>query len=158
MDKNITNKLRVIGTPQDIAKFESLITPYNNLEGFQEPHVRKIIQDIQDTPDNKLSQLTILYSGNTVWSKVKLVNAVRKIVKAQNMNAMTRYLYEFLSCSCGSIAHYNQQGWIDTYPTVDSLKEFFKRNEFGERVINHLPHWKVDAINAVHDIEKILKV
>jgi len=158
MDKNITKKLRVIGNPSDVEKFEGLIVSYDNFEGFHEAHVRTIIQDILDSPSNKLRQLTVLYDGNTVWSKDKLLKDVKTIVKNKDMSKMTNHLYEFLHLCCGSIAHYNKQGWIDTYPNVSDLQSFFKRNEFGGNVLDSIPHWKTDVIKIVSGINKVLGV
>lgn len=158
MDKNITNKLRVIGNPNDIEKFEGLVFNYQKFEGYQEPHIRKIIQGILDFPDNKLRQLTVLYDGNTVWSKDKILADVKRITKNGDMTQMTNHLYEFLHLCCGSIAHYNKLGWIDTYPTVSDLKRFFANNEFGQKVIDHIPHWKTDVIGIVTGVNKILGV
>ena len=158
MDKNITRELRVIGNPKDVEKFEGLIKVYGDFETYHECHVRKIIQDILDNPDNRLRQLTVLYDGNTVWSKDKILKDVKAIVKSKDMTKMTNHLYDFFNLCCGSIAHYNKLGWIDTYPTVTHLTQFFKRNEFGEKVINHIPHWKTDVIGIVQGINKILGV
>jgi len=158
VDKNITRKLRVIGNPKDIEKFEELISPYNTFDVYKECHVRKIIQGILDYPDNKLRQLTVLYDGNIVWSKDKILKDMKLIVKSNDMTKMTNHLYEFLSLCCGSIAHYNKMGWIDTYPTVTHLTQFFRKNEFGEKVINHIPHWKTDVIGIVQGIHKVLGI
>ena len=74
------------------------------------------------------------------------------------MNKLTDYLYKFFSLSCGSIAHYDRYGWIACYPTLHDLRQFFRRNEFGERVLTHLPIWKTDAQRIVKDIEQELGV
>jgi hypothetical protein len=158
MDKRITPKLRVIGNPQDIAKFETLIAKYDNFNSYSEPEAREILQEIIDNPINRLRQLSILYDGNSVWSKIKLANAVKRIIKTQDMNNMTDYLYSFLILSCGSIAHYNKQGWICIYPTIYNFKAFFRSNEFGEKVINSIPYRMTDAISAVKEIERLLKI
>jgi hypothetical protein len=63
-----------------------------------------------------------------------------------------------LHLSCGSIAHYNKQGWIDYYPTINHLKQFFIRNEYGSRVLHHIPQWHSDAISIVKEIEPLLGI
>jgi hypothetical protein len=158
MDINVTNKLRVIGNPQDVKKFGEAITPYNYFDGYQEAHIRTIIQGILDDPKNRLRQLTVLYDGNTVWSKDKILKDVRTIVKSNDMSKMTNHLYDFLNLCCGSIAHYNKQGWIEVYPTVSHLRQFFSCNEYGGKVINHIPHWKTDVIHIVTGINKLLRI
>jgi len=72
------------------------------------------------------------------------------------MGKLSDYLYKFLSLSCGSIAHYNKQGWIDVYPTVYDLRLFFVENEYGKRVLDTIPTWKTDAHRIVEEIEQIL--
>ena len=74
------------------------------------------------------------------------------------MKSMTKYLYQFLTLFCGPIAHYNMFGWIEEYPTVEDLKIFFMRNEFGQRVLNYIPNWNTDVYNIVTEIEKELDI
>jgi cobalamin biosynthesis Co2+ chelatase CbiK len=69
---------------------------------------------------------------------------------------LSDYFYNFLTCHCGSIAHYNKQGWVAIYPTVDALKAFFKKNEFGRRVLDDIPDWASDYKKTVQLIEKML--
>lgn len=69
---------------------------------------------------------------------------------------MSDYLYNFLHLACGSIAHFNKLGWIECYPTVDNLKQFFIKNEYGNRVSHQIPRWHTDAISIVEQIEYML--
>jgi len=101
---------------------------------------------------------TLMFDGNTVWSLDRIVRDVRAIVRAGMMGGMTNYLYDFLSLSCGSNAHYNKQGWISVYPTVAALRAFFLKNEFGQRVFLHIPNWKTDALKIVLAIEKLFGI
>jgi len=71
---------------------------------------------------------------------------------------LTKYFYEFLSLCCGSIAHYNINGWVAEYPTVEDLRAFFQKNEFGHRVLDHVPEWKTDVKIIVREIESILGI
>ena len=112
---------------------------------------------LQETIDSENIKADILFDGNSVWSKKKILRDIRK-VKKHGMKKLTDYLYKFLSLSCGSIAHYNKYGWISTYPTISDLRQFFRRNEFGERVLHHLPIWKTDAQVIVKAIEQELGV
>jgi hypothetical protein len=57
---------------------------------------------------------------------------------------------------CGSIAHFNIQGWVSTYPTLDDLKEFFRKNEFGRPVRDDIQPWYTDALEIVDAIEQKL--
>lgn len=108
--------------------------------------------------ENHRPKVDILYKGNTVWDKKKLLKNFRSMVKSNNMGLMTKYTYEFLHLSCGSIAHFNKYGWIAEYPTIAALRDFFRRNEFGENVLHYQPRWKTDAIEIVKEINKILNV
>jgi hypothetical protein len=69
---------------------------------------------------------------------------------------LSKYFYDFLHLHCGSIAHYNIQGWITEYPTLEDLKQFFKKNEYGKRVLDHIPVWMTDAKRIVEEIERQL--
>ena len=66
------------------------------------------------------------------------------------------YFYHFLSLTCGSIGHHNIWGWAAEYPQYENLVEFFKKNAFGERVLDHvsLSEWHTDARRTVMEIEK----
>ena len=120
---------------------------------IREAEIRPLISALIDKHDIKAD---ILYDGNTVWSKKKILYGIRQ-VKRKGMKALTDYLYQFLNLCCGSIAHYNKYGWIDVYPTISALRQFFKRNEFGETVYNHIPMWKTDVRDIVLAIENELK-
>jgi hypothetical protein len=99
---------------------------------------------------------SITYDGNTVWNKEKLIRDFRKILN-NGMKSLSDYLYGFFHLDCGSIAHFNKQGWITTFPTMASLKQFFEKNEYGQPVIDHMPHWKADAIEIVKEMVRLLK-
>ena len=112
---------------------------------------------IQEVIDHENIRADVIFDGNSVWSKKKIIRDIKK-VKKYGMKKLTNYLYEFLHLSCGSIAHYNKFGWISTYPTIHNLRNFFRRNEFGERVLNYLPTWKTDAQVIVKEVEQELGV
>ena len=97
----------------------------------------------------------ILFNGNTVWNTKKLCTDAKRVVNG-GMAKMTYYLYKFLSLDCGSISHFGKHGWIETYPTVDHLRGFFQKNEFGQKVVDYIPSWYYDARKAAQEIEVIL--
>jgi len=99
----------------------------------------------------------ILYDGNSVYSKTKLVRQFKTLLK-NGMQSLTDDLYRFFSLCCGSIAHYDKQGWISTYPDLFALKEFFQRNEFGRSVLSDQPHWATDRIEIIKEMEKLLNL
>ena len=149
MRKELENKISVYGSRGEIEEAEKLLAKAH-VSGNEHDDRLKIQQKV--VPFTKAS---ILYDGNTVWNKEKILKDIRRVLK-NGMEKMSDYLYEFLHLSCGSIAHYNKQGWICTYPTVQSLGDFFKKNEFGKRVLADIPSWKSDAKVIVMEIEKEL--
>jgi hypothetical protein len=152
---NIDSRVGLYGSKKEIDQTEELITSHlPELPQLDEPKARLAIQQIID---NKKLKADILFSGNTVWSFDRIIRDVKKVQK-NGMTAMSRYLYGFLHLSAGSIAHYSLSGWVETYPTVEHLRRFFINNEFGERVLHHLPRWKTDAIRIVESIEHILGI
>jgi hypothetical protein len=149
IDKNIA----LYGNQSQIDAADELIKRFfPDIASQSEGNARIMLQSLIDTEPIKVS---ILYDGNGVYSQKKIIRDIKR-VKKNGMKSMTNGLYEFLHLCCGSIAHYNKLGWIDEYPTIEDLRSFFKRNEFGERVLNHLPLWKTDVRAIVKEIEDIL--
>ncbi len=152
MRQEFNKNIVVYGSKKDVEYAVEVLKVYcADLDNYSsEINARKIIQNIIDDYNIKAD---ILYDGNTVWSKKRVLKDIKR-VKKNGMKSMTKYLYKFFSLACGSIAHYNKNGWIDYYPTFEHLKQFFIRNEFGSRVINYIPIWKADVHNIVVDIER----
>jgi hypothetical protein len=148
-------RLVLYGNNHNIKEAEIILK--NNipeLPTLSEPQARIILQDCIDIQNIKAD---ILFDGNSVWSKKRLLKDIQT-VKKHGMTKLSDYLYKFLTLSCGSIAHYNKQGWIDCYPTVNGLKQFFIRNEYGNRVLYQIPKWYSDAIAIVKNIEQVLGI
>jgi hypothetical protein len=99
---------------------------------------------------------SISYNGNTVWNKEKLIRDFKRILN-NGVNSLSDYLYEFFHLSCGSIAHFDKNGWIATYATLASLRQFFFRNEYGQSVVAHMPSWKADVIEIAKEMDRLLK-
>ena len=97
----------------------------------------------------------ISYNGNTIWSKDKLIRDFKRILN-NGMKNLSDYLYEFFHLCCGSIAHFNKQGWIAIYPTLSSLRHFFMKNEYGEPVITHIPSWQSDAAEIAQAMDRLI--
>lgn len=160
-------------TQKETAKGALGLIP--NLEQMKEAEARLKIQDLIDEHDLKAS---ILVNGNTVWSKKRILRNLDRIMKHGTLYlrrspryvpvgsmlrfpqggtpVLSKYFYKFLHLDCGSIAHYNIHGWICHYPTVDYLKKFFMKNEFGKRVVDWIPDWYADAKRIVEEIEQKL--
>jgi hypothetical protein len=142
-------RIAIYGSRKDI-NFANLCINFTDLLQ-KEPEDRLIIQKLIDT---KKIKAIILYDGNTVWSFNTVIRDFKRYMKG---GQMTNYLYKFLSLTCGSIAHYDKFGWSSTYPPSE-MRAFFQRNEFGERVYDHIPVWKTDAKKIVKEIERILEI
>lgn len=151
----INNDIKVYGTMAEVVAAKHVLEPLIPEFTGNEPKDRLVIAKAIEEHGIKAS---ILYKGNTVWNKKKLLANFRAIKKSGDVNKMTKYTYEFLHLSCGSIAHYNQHGWINQYPTITHLTHFFQRNEYGQSVLEYQPRWKTDAIEIVKEINKILGV
>ena len=151
----IDNRIAIYGNSQQVEETEIILQKnIPDLPTLSESQARL---KLQETIDSENIKADILFDGNSVWSKKKILRDIRK-VKKQGMQKLSNYLYQFLHLGCGSIAHYNKYGWISTYPTVSHLRQFFQRNEFGERVLYHLPTWKTDAQVIVKEIEQELGI
>ena len=157
MRKQLTQDKRIviIGSKSQITEAEiTLLKNIPDLPTLPELVARLKIQELLDSENLKID---IMLNGNSIWSKKRILKDI-KIVKKYGMSKLSNYLYKFLSLSCGSIAHYNRYGWINSYPTISDLKNFFRHNEFGQRVINYLPMWNSDARIIVQEIEQELGI
>lgn len=164
-------QIRIIGSKKDVETAEAAVKTIPSLESLPEPKARLEIQKLIDEQSLKAS---ILFDGNTVLSKNRILRNLEQIIQHGTLynkkkprfipiGSMLRmptigdcilsdYFYNFLT-DCGSIAHYNKSGWVAIYPTVEDLKAFFKKNEYGHRVLDSIPKWKTDALEIVKAIE-----
>ena len=155
MDKNITRKLRVIGSWLEIKKFEAAIAMFKDFDSIPEGQARLLIQGMLDA---KIAKVTVLFDGNSVYSKKVILASFKKLLKNYSEQAFSDTLYKFISQTCGSIAHYNLNGWFATYPTKQDLTRFFKSNEYGNSVLGHQPSWATDRIAIIMEMNKLLKI
>jgi len=177
MKREELGKISIYGSSQEVENTLSLLLTIPELLVKRECEARLLIQDLIDKHKIKA---TIMFDGNTVWSKDRIIRNLKQIIEAGTLyngkkpsyipiGSMLRmpvvgdcilsdYFYSFLNLDCGSIAHFNKQGWVTEYPTVDDLREFFKKNEYGQRVLLHLPLRFSDAKRIVEEIEKLLNI
>jgi hypothetical protein len=154
MNKKLDNNITLYGSPKDIGSAESALKRVK-LSG-KEAIDRLIIQSLIDQHNLKAS---ILYQGNTVWSKQKVLKDFKKLLKADNtQESLTDYLYNFLHLECGTIAHFHREGWANEYPDNEAIKRLFVRNEYGQRVLDHQPVWASDRKIIIAEIEKLLGI
>jgi hypothetical protein len=165
-------KIRIIGSKKDVELAEKAVKAISGIDTMAEPEARLKIQEVMD---NQSLKADILFDGNGVTSLTRIIRNLNQIIEHGTLYDRNRprlipigsmlrmpsvgdcilsdYFYEFLHLDCGSIAHYNKQGWVCEYPTLDDLKAFFKKNEYGERVLDDIPEWKIDAKRIVVAIE-----
>jgi len=171
-------KISYRGHKKEKKTAKEILSSIPNLARMKEPEARLKIQDAIDEYDLKVA---ILVNGNTIWSQKRILRNLAQIIKhgtlygekrvrwiplgstlhmpatpADFKPVLSKYFYSFLTSCCGSIAHYNIYGWIHHYPTVDYLKKFFQRNEFGKPVRDWIPGWYTDAKRIVDEIEQKL--
>lgn len=172
------NKITYYGNKKAVEKAQAIIGMIENAESVEsvpEPILRVTIQDLIDEHDLKA---TVMVNGNRVWSRKRILKNLKRIMEhgklydkrkpryypigsllkipAGGKPILSNYFYEFLHLECGSIAHYNIQGWIYTYSTLEALKRFFLKNEHGKRVVDWTPSWKTDVKRIVEAIEQQL--
>lgn len=93
---------------------------------------------IQGAIDKHGIEGSILYNGNLVWGKNRIVEEYKKIKKRGQLEGMSDHFYNFLHLACGSIAHYNKESWIFHYDnSVEELEAFFRCNEYGRNIFDH---------------------
>jgi hypothetical protein len=165
-------KIEICGPKNSVRKVENELKTIEHLEDMEEPVARIVLQDLIDEKDIRAS---IMVNGNSVWSKKRILLNLKRIMELKRLYkdktphrelvggvlylpvdtdpVLSKYFYEFLHQHCGSMAHYNIHGWIAEYPTLEDLKKFFKRNEFGHRVLDDIPSWYTDAKRIVEAIE-----
>ena len=110
----IDNRVAIYGNKRQVEETDILLQKnIPDLPSLSESQARL---KLQETIDSETIKADILFAGNSVWSKKKILRDIKR-VKKYGMEKLSNYLYKFLSLSCGSIAHYNKYGWISTYPT-----------------------------------------
>ena len=173
--------ISISGNAKQIAKAKKILEPMmKQLSSLEEPRARIVLQD---AIDDFAIGASILYRGNLVWSRRKVVLNLRRIIARGQLYGngnkqvkwlrakpgiclpavpkdfkpiLSEYFYNFLILCCGSKPHYSRAGWIGIYPTVADLKRFFMKNEYGKPVSEYIPEWKSDALRTVEDVERLL--
>ena len=104
---------------------------------------------IQSAIDEHDIRASILYNGNRVWGKNRIISEYKKLKKSGQLVGMSDHFYEYLHLVCGSIAHYSKDGWIQAYEnSVERLEDFFRCNEYGRNIFDHagrFSDWKAIA-------------
>jgi hypothetical protein len=151
-----TSIIEISGNTDEVREAEKLIKKIPKIQTLYEGDARVLIQQVIDEHNLKAD---IMFDGNKVYSKKKILSNVDLIIKkgllgdSKGARYLSDYFYDFLYQECGSIAHFCKDGWIETYPTLADLKAFFAKNEFDQRVLESLPDWDTDAKIIVQAIE-----
>ena len=143
-----TNSLSAFKKLENFIKFNKI--PDNASENDVRKELLKFVEG------NLNPNEWLLYDGNSVWNVSRLIKQFKTFVKYYDVKHFPKYLYEFFHLQCGSIAHYNKEGWLSTYSTIKKLKEFFEWNEYGLPVRNYPPSWHYDARLAAEQMSQYL--
>ena len=149
-------KITIYGTNKEIETARKILEQCLSIELFKENESRARVE-IQKLIDGHNITATILWDRNRVWSKKRILKDVKALVK-RGMHGLSDYLYEFFHLCCGSIAHYDKQGWLSVYPDINAVKNFFIRNEFGKSVLEWQPWWATDRIEIIKEIHQLFGI
>jgi len=98
----------------------------------------------------------ILIDGNSLWNTARLIKDFKTLIADYRVEKFSDYLYHFFSLQCGSIAHYDKFGWFGCYDSLEALKRFFIKNEYGSPVVEHSPAWHYDARISQKQMSRLL--
>jgi hypothetical protein len=152
MNEKRIGVLRIIGSHCEVFAACDLMPDVTKMS---EGDARLRIQEIMAS--SRLN-VTVLYDGNRIWSFTRIIRDFKRVLEENSTQKMTKNLYLFFSLCCGTIAHYDADGWSSEYPDNAALKQLFLRNELGKRVQDYIPAWKTDARKIVVEIERLLGI
>ena len=137
-------------------------TAMKEIEGFK--HVFETLSGneakdrlfLQDFIDGTGFKYDILYDGNSVYSYDRIMKDFKRYLDSDAKD-MSNRLYDFFNSNIGTIAHYDKEGWMETYSTIDDIKDLFDRNEYGERAVDYVPKRMTNVKRIVNDMQNLLK-
>lgn len=139
--------ISLYGSKKDIETSEAILKKHSNELSGCEKEDRLLLMKL--IPEYKMKAF-VLYEGNSVYDNVKIIRNLKSI-KKHGMHKMSDYTYRWLINATGSIAHYNKNGWIDKYPTVQAFRMYLNRNEFGLNIVQYVPNY--NSSNKILAIE-----
>lgn len=146
-------RITLYGNRKNVEKMEEAVNKIKDRLTGNESEDRLLLQ--REVIDS--ARCNMLYDGNGVYSRKKILNGFKNI-KKNGIEAMSNELYEFFHLCCGTICHYDIHGWISRYPTIESIRDLFRKNEYGSSVYDDVPDWKTDVKLIIKDVEKLLGV
>lgn len=155
----VNSYLALYGTREEIEEsLKVLNEEMLRLLGINKDNEREARILLQRMIDQGVITAEVLFDGNLVFSKKRIIENIKEIIKSGDMHRLNDYTYKFLINACGSIAHFDKEGWIGHYPTVNHLRKFFLKNEYGKRVLKFQPYWAGDRIEIIKEIEALLGI
>jgi hypothetical protein len=83
------------------------------------------------------------------------VKSIEKVLKKKDLKYLTKEAYNFIILRCGSIAHFNIEGWRYHYRDLRDFLDFFLvKNEYGECLakVSELDYWSVEDMGVIREI------
>jgi hypothetical protein len=83
------------------------------------------------------------------------VKSIEKVLKKKDLKYLTKEAYNFITLRCGSIAHFNIDGWRYYYRDLRDFLDFFLiKNEYGECLakVSELDYWSVEDSEVIREI------
>jgi hypothetical protein len=140
-------RVNLRGNEKNVARVERMLNELITKEVFSgDEGLNRII--IQREIADKV-RCSILYAGNTVYGKETVLKDFKKIVK-EGVESLTEDLYSVFHLHFGTIAHYNRQGWIANYTTINHIKELVRNAS--------IPHWYTDLEEIRTAMMKIFRI
>jgi hypothetical protein len=71
------------------------------------------------------------------FNKDRIVRCIERVLSRRSIDLLTQEAYTFIHLHCGSIAHFDLEGWKYTYRDLrDFLNFFLVRNEYGSCLVD----------------------
>ncbi|MBX8639707.1 MAG: hypothetical protein KIS29_05145 [Thermoplasmata archaeon] len=87
------------------------------------------------------------FGERTQYNKERILRNVEQILEHRDIGLMNEETYRFISLHCGTIAHYDIDGWRHAYGDLrDFINLFLVRNEYGRNLQEEIrtPRWQED--------------
>lgn len=91
--------------------------------------------------------LSLFLGDTTQYNRERILRNVEQILEHRDIGLMNEETYRFISLHCGTIAHYDIDGWRSVYGDLrDFIDLFLVRNEYGKNLQEEIrtPRWQED--------------
>lgn len=89
------------------------------------------------------------------FSKDGILRNVEQILKEKNIDLMNKSTYQFIELHCGTIAHFDINGWCREYEDLrDFINLFLVKDEYGRNLQEEIrtPRWQEDDLKPYVEI------